>query len=299
MSPTVDWTQEAWNKSEDMRALAMEAGRQILSVYSQDFEVTEKADTSPLTAADMASHYIILKGLAALDGPLGAIPIISEEGELLEYSQRSAWEAWWLIDPLDGTKEFVKRNGEFTVNIALIARSKPGSPGIPVAGWVFAPVLHRLYEGIAGHGAVRIHQNLKDGRSGVKKLPMGEPADPPRIVASRSHRSPETDAVIHAVTALFGVGDIVSSGSSLKLCQIAEGSAEFYPRCAPTMEWDTAAADAVCRAAGFRVVQAVDGTDLVYGKENLLNPWFIVGQDGALISCAVEAVRSTQVLSDS
>jgi 3'(2'), 5'-bisphosphate nucleotidase len=123
---------------------------------------------------------------------------------------------------------------------------------------------------------------------------MEKPANPPRIVASRSHRTPETDAVIDAVSAEFGQGEIVSSGSSLKLCQIAEGSAEFYPRCAPTMEWDTAAADAVCRAAGARVVQALNGADLEYGKNNLLNPWFIVGRGDALISCAVEAIRSTQ-----
>jgi 3'(2'), 5'-bisphosphate nucleotidase len=208
--------------------------------------------------------------------------------------ERSTWTAWWLIDPLDGTKEFVKRNGEFTVNIALMTRSKPNAPGNPIAGWVYAPVLDRLYEGISGHGAVRIDQNLKDGRSDVKKLPMEKPANPPRIVASRSHRTPETDAVIDAVSAEFGQGEIVSSGSSLKLCQIAEGSAEFYPRCAPTMEWDTAAADAVCRAAGARVVQALNGADLEYGKNNLLNPWFIVGRGDALISCAVEAIRSTQ-----
>ena len=287
MSPTIDWTQEAIHKSEDMRALTMEAGRQILSVYSQDFEVIEKADTSPLTAADMASHHVIIDGLAALDSPLGAIPVISEEGELPDHTRRSEWEAWWLIDPLDGTKEFVKRNGEFTVNIALIARSKPGSPGIPLAGWVYAPVLDRLYEGIAGYGAVRIDKNLPEGRSLVKQLPMEEPAHPPRVVASRSHRNPETDAVINAVAAVFGVGEIVSSGSSLKLCQVAEGTAEFYPRCAPTMEWDTAAADAVCRAAGSRVVQAADGTDLIYGKENLLNPWFFAARSTQFIEVAM------------
>lgn len=287
-------TKLVFRHSGELRRLSADAGRRILEVYNRDFKVVSKEDSSPLTEADIASHKCIVAGLKSISGPLGSIPIISEEGSIPDFSERSEWEAWWLIDPLDGTKEFVKRNGEFTVNIALVARPQSGSAGIPIAGWVYAPVQNQLYEGILGRGAARINLARHYGNPEDQVLPIAEPENPPRIVASRSHRSPETDAIIDAVGQKFGKGSIVSSGSSLKLCQIAEGSAELYPRPAPTMEWDTAAADAVCRAAGARVVQAVSGEVLKYGKENLLNPWFLVSRDETLIKKSVQALKVFQ-----
>ena len=276
-----------------LRNIAIEAGRRILDVYEQDFEVMKKADASPLTEADLASHKVIIDGIASLPAALSSIPEMSEEGTLPEWEEYREWAAWWLIDPLDGTKEFVKRNGEFTVNIALIRRPAPGEPGVPVAGWVYAPVPDVLYEGIAGMGAVRIESAGSSRPDSPVPLPAAPPLAPPRIIASRSHRSTETDKVIDAVTAEFGIGGIVSSGSSLKLCMVAEGAAELYPRCAPTMEWDTAAADAVCRAAGARVVRAADGRNLEYGKENLLNPWFLVSADEKLIRTSLISLQES------
>jgi len=277
-------TQQARTQVPALRSIVREAGRAIMEVYGGSFAVETKDDDSPLTEADRASHRIIAAGLSRLDSPLASIPILSEEGTMPDSEERGTWTAWWLIDPLDGTKEFVKRNGEFTVNVALVVRPDAGAPGVPVAGWVGAPVPDILYEGIDGMGALRIDAD------GEHSLPLEPPADPPRIVASRSHRTPPTELVIEAVAELFGIGDIVSSGSSLKLCRIAEGTAELYPRPAPTMEWDTAAADAVCRSAEARVVQALSGDDLEYGKDDLLNPWFLVSRDDALIATAVKAL---------
>ena len=269
--------------SDTLRALAVDAGRRIMDVYARDFNVETKPDESPLTEADMASHNTIVNGIASLPALLGEIPLLSEEGVHDDYDERRTWRAWWLIDPLDGTKEFVKRNGEFTVNIALMIRSGTGMAGYPLAGWVYAPVPDVLYEGLSGYGALRIDAAGSIAPAAVKSLPVESPHVPPRIVASRSHRSPETEQIISAVARRFGTGEIVSSGSSLKLCRIAEGAAELYPRAAPTMEWDTAAADAVCRASGASVVDALTGEDLKYGKENLLNPWFLVSRDETLI----------------
>ena len=276
--------------AEALRSIVLEAGRRIMEVYSRDFAVMAKNDASPLTEADLAAHHAIVEGIHDLPTPLGSLPLISEEGEIPDWEQRREWPAWWLIDPLDGTKEFVKRNGEFTVNIALMLRPDKGAPGNPAAGWVYAPVPDILYEGIAGHGAHRIIGFGGAAPTAPESLPVEPPRTPPRIVASRSHRSGETDAVINAVSGRFGSGDIVSSGSSLKLCRVAEGSAELYPRAAPTMEWDTAAADAVCRASGARVVRARTGEDLVYGKENLLNHWFLVSRDEGLIEVSTAAL---------
>ena len=284
------WAAAAGSHALLLQELSVKAGDAIMEIYKQDFDVMEKEDASPLTQADLAAHRVIVSGLKTLPTPIADIPLISEEGEIPDYTKRADWEAWWLIDPLDGTKEFVKRNGEFTVNIALIVRESHGTPGIPVAGWVYAPVPKILYQGIHGEGAYR----MKAGNPGPPvSLPYEKPAELPRIVASRSHRNPETETVIKAVGEQFGRGRIISSGSSLKLCRIAEGSAELYPRPAPTMEWDTAAADAVCRAAGARVIHALTGENLEYGKENLLNPWFLVSRDEELLKCAVESLRNT------
>ena len=288
----VKWAAAAGSHALLLQKLSVNAGNSIMDVYSHDFEVMEKEDSSPLTQADLTAHHLISTGLKALPTPLADIPVISEEGEIPDYAECASWEAWWLIDPLDGTKEFVKRNGEFTVNIALIVRESDGSSGVPIAGWVYAPVPEILYKGIKGKGAYRfVISDTAKGMSLPVELPMELPAVIPRIVASRSHRNPETEAIIKTVGDRFGEGEIISSGSSLKLCRIAEGTAELYPRPAPTMEWDTAAADAVCRAAGVRVIHALTGENLEYGKENLLNPWFLVSRDKKLLSLSKKVLK--------
>ena len=222
-------TREADRNASLLRRAVIDAGRAIMAFYSRNFAVGFKDDRSPLTEADMASHHVILRRLSELPVPLGYLPVLSEEGGLSDISQRSEWTAWWLIDPLDGTKEFVKRNGEFTVNIAMIVRRRPGGPGEPLAGWVYAPVPDILYEGIPGRPALK-WDKAEEGAAGVHSLPVEEPHTPPRIVVSRSHLTPETETAIQAMSRYFGSGDPVNCGSSLKLCRIAEGMAEFYPR---------------------------------------------------------------------
>lgn len=256
---------------------AIRSGKEILSVYTREFfTVMEKQDSSPLTEADLAAHRIISESLS------GTVPLLSEEGSSIPYDERKAWSRYWLIDPLDGTKEFVKRNGEFTVNIALV------SEGIPIFGVVYAPVPDILYWGKAGLGAWEVESA---GRlSSAEIIQWGRPIKGPgpaenlvKVVASRSHLSAETEAYIEKVKHAYGTVKTESSGSSLKLCKVASGEAHVYPRFAPTMEWDTAAADAVCRAAGCYAVSVEDGKPLRYNKENLLNPWFLVGKDTGFI----------------
>jgi 3'(2'), 5'-bisphosphate nucleotidase len=240
-------------------ALARAAGDRILEVYATDFSVQSKNDESPLTLADLAAHRTIVPGLRELAPD---IPIISEEGGLPPFAERGKWHRYWLIDPLDGTKEFVNRNGEFTVNIALVVN------GRPVLGVVHVPVQHTTYTGCEGRGA---DKRIGDGRP--EKIHVAAKASlPPRVVGSRSHRGASLDAFLERL----GAFDMVPMGSSLKFCVVAEGGADVYPRLGPTSEWDTAAAQAVVEQAGGRVV-TVDGTALAYNrKEDILNPWFVV-----------------------
>jgi 3'(2'), 5'-bisphosphate nucleotidase len=244
---------------EPLVELCTKAGRAILEVYATDFEVQEKHDTSPITLADMASHEIIAAGLLQLTPE---IPVISEEAGLPEFAVRGAWRRYWLIDPLDGTKEFVGRNGEFTVNVALI------DDGRPVLGVVLVPVTGITYVGCEGLGAQR---READGTSStINVAPSSE--SPVRVVGSRSHRGTSLDAWL----ANLGNFSLQPMGSSLKFCCVAEGSADVYPRLGPTSEWDTAAAQAVVEQAGGRVV-TLDGRPLSYGsKADILNPWFMV-----------------------
>ena len=238
---------------------ALEAGREIMRIYddpSQDFGIERKADNSPLTLADKAAHECIVRHLE----PTG-IPILSEEGAHLPYEERKSWKRLWVVDPLDGTKEFIKKNGEFTVNIALI------EDGSPVLGVIYVPVKDVLYSGIVGEGAT------KGARS---PLPLAPKHNVFTIVASRSHLTPETEEYIEEMRREHGEVQLISSGSSLKICLVAEGTADVYPRFAPTMEWDTAAGDAIARAAGKEVVDALTGQPLTYNKPDLHNPWFIV-----------------------
>ncbi len=240
-------------------ALAEDAGRAILEVYSTDFEVQEKADESPLTQADLASHRWIKAGLESLTPD---IPIISEEGGLPDFAVRRGWRRCWIVDPLDGTKEFVNRNGEFTVNIALVEDNRP------VLGVVHVPVHDTTYVGCEGIGAER-----RAGRGDPVAIRVAVTSrSPARIVGSRSHRGASLDAFLANV----GEHELVPMGSSLKFCVVAEGGADVYPRLGPTSEWDTAAAQAVVEQAGGSVV-TLDGKPMKYNaKADILNPHFVV-----------------------
>ena len=242
----------------DIEAIALEAGNTIMEIYNRDFSIEYKDDKSPLTEADLASNEVIIKALEKYN-----IPIMSEEGKLIAYNDRKDWEYYWCIDPIDGTKEFIKKNGEFTVNIALIHKDTP------VLGVVYAPAVGDMYKAKKGDGA------FKNGQ----KLPLEVNETPEkslRVVASKSHLSEETQEFIDEVAKGTQSIEQVSKGSSLKLVMVAEGAADIYPRLAPTMEWDTAAADAVVRESGKMTYQFENKAAVVYNKENLLNPWFIV-----------------------
>jgi len=239
--------------------ISKQAGDAIMTVYnSDDFNVQLKSDDSPLTKADIAANDVIVAALIKLTPE---IPILSEESAKAPYETRKHWTKFWLVDPLDGTKEFVKRNGEFTVNIALIEN------GNPILGVVYAPVLDTTYSAANGIGAFKQETNkpaqkIKTADYREQKL---------KVVASRSHAGPDLQAFLDKLDDY----DVISMGSSLKLCLVAEGAAHLYPRLGPTMEWDTGAADAVVRIAGGQVTN-LDNEQLVYNKENLLNPYFMV-----------------------
>lgn len=236
------------------------AGAAIMEVYrSGDAGETSKADNSPLTQADLAAHRTIVEALTSLTPE---IPILSEEAADIAYPVRSQWTRYWLVDPLDGTKEFIKRNGEFTVNIALIEN------GEPVMGVVYAPVLDVCYYGARGAGAFVQRGKAAAQPINVKSHTAGEPI---KVVASRSHSDARTEALLNQL----GDHQCISMGSSLKLCLVAEGAAHFYPRLGPTMEWDTAAAQAVVNAAGG-IVCDMKGKELRYNKVDLHNPEFLV-----------------------
>ena len=251
---------------------AHEAGRAILDIYhSGDFDVTVKGDDSPLTRADVASHEVIVRHLDAT-----GIPVLSEEGRDMPYPERSAWSELWIVDPIDGTKEFIKRNGEFTVNIAL-ARD-----GVPVLGVIYVPVTGELYVGMEGEGARKAlcpadaTVDPPSVLAGADRLPLHKGDRPYTVVASRSHLSAETEAFIAGLRQEHGEVICMSKGSSLKLCMVAEGAADCYPRFAPTMEWDTAAGQAICMAAGLDVIDQDTGRTMRYNREQLLNAWFLV-----------------------
>lgn len=241
--------------------IAVEAGKQILEVYQSAVWGEElKGDGSPLTLADKKSHLVIMRHLNEY---FPGIPVLSEEGMNILFEERSLWEKYFLVDPLDGTKEFLKRNGEFTVNIALIDNGKP------VLGVVYAPVLDLLYSGDLTTTPVA----MKNGEPiHVQSLIEGTVT----VVASRSHGSEETEVFIKNLEEKFGTVNRISMGSSLKICLVAEGQAWVYPRLAPTMEWDTAAAHAVVLAAGGRIIDYNSKEEIRYNKENLLNPYFVV-----------------------
>jgi len=244
---------------QDIVTIAKEAGKAIMQVYKQDFEVEYKQDSSPLTLADKKANDIIEDGLNKLSVNL---PILSEEGNNIPYKDRKHWEYFWLVDPLDGTKEFVKKNDEFTVNIALIHKDTP------ILGVVYAPALDVCYWAKQGEGA------FKDGQ----KLPlkMADQRNTYKIVASRSHMSDETQAFIDAIDTQKEK-ELISIGSSLKICLVAEGEADIYPRLGPTMEWDTGAAHAIVNESGGQLNDQKNNNVLKYNtSEKLLNNYFVV-----------------------
>jgi 3'(2'), 5'-bisphosphate nucleotidase len=246
----------------ELCTIARTAGEAILEVYGTEFQVQLKEDRSPLTQADRVAHEIIGERLLALDD---TVPMLSEESAPADVALRRTWTRYWLVDPLDGTKEFLKRNGEFTVNIALIDQ------GRAVLGVVLAPVLDRLYFGAVGHGAWRADKGAEPQPIRARR----DAASPLRVVGSRSHG----DGELAAYVAALGPHELKPMGSSLKICLIAEGAADIYPRLGPTSEWDTAAAQAILESAGGRMIDRL-GEPLRYNtKDDLLNPHFLAFGD--------------------
>lgn len=252
---------------------AINGGIAILDVYNnEETQVEYKDDQSPLTQADTKSNEAIMALLAGTN-----IPVLSEEGKSITFEERHAWDLLWIVDPLDGTKEFIKRNGEFTVNIALVKN------GVPVLGVIYVPVSQDLYYGMEGEGSFKVghvgsYAEVNDFES-LKNASATLPIKEDRsftVVGSRSHMNEETSSFIKSLEAKHGEADIMSRGSSLKICMVAEGKADVYPRFAPTMEWDTAAGHAIAKYAGFDMFLHDRDEPLRYNKEDLLNPWFIV-----------------------
>lgn len=247
---------------EELVDIARKAGDAILQVYESDFEVIQKSDGSPLTMADQNANAVIEKGLRGLEPVL---PIVSEETQRPEHDVRRQWQRYWLVDPLDGTKEFTKRNGEFTVNIALIEN------GVPVMGVVHVPVTNVTYFASHAAGAFKQNGNARAEAIKVKEYSGGKAI----VVASRSHANPLLSEFFDQLDAY----ETLSMGSSLKLCLVAEGQADVYPRLGPTSEWDTGAAHCIVSSAGGRVTD-LNGVALAYNKDDILNPWFVVSGAG-------------------
>ncbi|GAA4313637.1 3'(2'),5'-bisphosphate nucleotidase CysQ [Pontixanthobacter gangjinensis] len=250
---------------------SLDAGKRIMEIYeNEDFEVDFKGDDSPLTKADLASHKIIMEYLKKTD-----IPVLSEEGKHLPFSERKNWDRLWIVDPIDGTKEFIKRNGEFTVNIALVEDQKP------IMGVIYVPALKELYFASKDIGSFKLagiteYSSLDGLIEKADRLPLAINNKKYTVVASKSHLSPETEEYIRSLEDEHGEVETISKGSSLKLCMVAEGRAEQYPRFAPTMEWDTAAGQAICQYAGKKVLDYKTKKEMLYNRENLLNNWFLV-----------------------
>lgn len=245
--------------------IARAAGEEIMRIYAGEFTVDMKEDKSPVTDADLAAHRVINTDLQRITP---GMPVLSEESAGIPFSERGRWESYWLVDPLDGTKEFINKNGDFTVNIALIQR------GVPLLGVVYVPVTGMSYYGCAGVGAFKRDRDGQASPIKVRKLIEGAPV---KVVASRSHRGPLLDGYLEKL----GPHETVSRGSSLKFCLVADGTADVYPRLGPTSEWDTGAGHAVVLAAGGQVI-GMDGKPLPYNsKDSLLNPHFIAYADSS------------------
>jgi 3'(2'), 5'-bisphosphate nucleotidase len=259
---------------------AVEAGNDILKVYETEFDVEYKDDRSPLTEADKRANLRIIEMLNRF-----GIPFLTEEEEATAYEGRKSWRKVWIVDPLDGTKEFVKRNGEFTVNIAL------AEDGMPVLGVIYAPVFKDLYFGAKSFGSYKVERhdviellntnafNLENLMKKAHKLPMTRKKEKYTVVASRSHLNSETHHYLETLKKTKGEIELINSGSSLKMCLVAEGVADEYPRFGPTMEWDTAAGQAILESAGAKLLRDEDKQPMTYNRENLRNPSFIALRD--------------------
>jgi 3'(2'), 5'-bisphosphate nucleotidase len=258
---------------------AVAAGTKVTEIYNGEYTTTFKADQSPLTTADLKAHETIVEFLKETD-----IPILSEEGRNISWDERRKWHYFWLVDPLDGTKEFINRNGEFTINIALVAGHSP------IIGVIYVPVTGMLYFGNSEIGAWSangsISQQINDFESlellleKCIKLPLTTETPTITILASRSHLSPETQEILEKIKEKYPDCQITNAGSSLKFCLMAEGNAQYYPRFGPTMEWDTAAGHAIAALAGITIKSWPDQLPLEYNKENLVNPWFMAFKEG-------------------
>ena len=252
---------------------SIDAGEEILKVYnSEDSGIEYKSDNSPLTTADKNAHLAIVEGLKR-----SGLHVLSEEGKTIPYEERSKWELFWLVDPLDGTKEFIKKNGEFTVNIALIEGETP------IIGVVYVPVTRTLYYASAEIGSYKVQLNddfyAGDIDTLIERSVSLNNYEYPHIytiVASRSHSTKETEDFVSQKETEAGNINLISAGSSIKLCLVAERKAHIYPRLAPTMEWDTAAGHAVATYSDCKVYDYITGSELKYNKQNMLNPWFVV-----------------------
>jgi len=254
---------------------AVKAGRAVMHIYADSADgltVERKEDNSPVTIADMTSHNII----AEILGPTN-LPVLSEEGKQIRWEVRQQWKSFWLVDPLDGTKEFIKRNGEFTVNIALIEDNKP------VSGVIYIPVTATLYAGITSEDSWKLEDvsgeevSFEEMKTRGKKLPCRELPETFTVLESRSHRNHKTKRYIERLQMSENPVDVLPVGSSIKLCMVAEGSAHEYRRHGPTMEWDTAAGHAIANAAGKKMMLTDRSGELTYNKKNLVNPDFIIG----------------------
>jgi len=242
---------------------ALKAGNAILDIYgTSDFRIETKADDSPLTTADKRAHEIIIDILSK-----GNIPVLSEEGKSIPYEHRRLWSAFWLVDPLDGTKEFIKRNGEFTVNIALINKSRP------ILGLIYVPAKDIIYYALQNQGSTKI---AKDNKPLSIRAKTEQDSKKLVVVGSRSHANNELMDFIESKKKQYDQVELISAGSSIKFCLVAEGLADIYPRTGPTMEWDTAAGHALVLESGKQVFKYNSDDPLLYNKQNLLNDWFIV-----------------------
>jgi 3'(2'), 5'-bisphosphate nucleotidase len=256
---------------------ALEAGSEIMKIYHSDYETRFKDDQSPLTSADLAAHEIISEKLKQTN-----LPVLSEEGRNIPYESRKNWKMWWLVDPLDGTKEFIKRNGEFTVNIALMSGNSP------IAGVIYLPVKSLLYFGSPEIGSYRLAQegalphsvSLSQLITEAEKLPLSDSGNRIKILASRSHGNAETDDFINKLQLKHPGLSLQNAGSSYKFCLLAEGSATHYPRFGPTMEWDIAAGVAILLNAGGKIITWPERESPCFNKPELLNPWFVAVRNG-------------------
>lgn len=252
---------------------SLEAGVEIMNIYnSNDFEISNKADNTPITEADLKANSIITNALSSTN-----IPILSEEGKHAPFTERKQWSKLWIIDPIDGTKEFINRNGEFTVNIALVEN------GNPILGVIYAPAINTIYFAAQTIGSFKFdklsgNETVSTILKNSTSLPCYSPPQNFTVVASRSHPSPETDLFIKALEQKHGKIETKNVGSSLKLCMIAEGSAHIYPRFVPTMEWDIAAGHAICLFANSNVIDYKTNKPMIYNRENLRNNWFMASR---------------------